>query len=139
MVFIVTWAWLALALRRDQYHARAKEQHAKLVAAGRLYVTTDYVLGELITQLYRSLSASEAAEFVAAVFAAIEAGTYRLEQISADRFASAWRLRQQYADKPSISFTEFTLFVVMRELGIVEAFTGDAHFEQVNLGLRRLP
>jgi predicted nucleic acid-binding protein len=139
MVFVDTWAWLALALRRDQHHAAAKRQHAQLVAAGRLYVTTDYVLAELITQLYRVLSADEAARFITAVLAAIDAGKYRLERISPERFASAWQLRQQYTDKPPISFTDFTSFVVMRELEISEAFTGDAHFEQVNLGFRLLP
>ncbi len=139
MVFVDTWAWLALALRRDQYHEVAKRQHAELVAAGRTYVTTDHVLAELVSQLYRSLPAVEADAFVSAIFTGTDAGAYRLEHVSPTRFAAAWRLRQRYADKPTISFVDFTSFVVMQELGIQDVFTGDAHFEQANLGFRLLP
>ena len=138
LVFVDTWAWLALALRRDQHHAAAKQLHHSLVAAGRKYVTTDYVLAELATQLYRSASAPQAEAFFAAVLLAVDAGTYRLERVSADRFAEAWRLRRVYADKPDISFVDLTSFVVMSELGITDAFNGDAHFTQVNLGFQLL-
>ena len=41
MIFVDTWAWLALALRRDQHHESAKRFHAEIVRSGRQYVTTD--------------------------------------------------------------------------------------------------
>lgn len=140
-VFVDTWAWiaLALALRCDQYHEIAKRQHAVFVAAGREYLTTDYVLSELITQLYRVLPSEQAEAYMAAVLAAIEAGQYRLERVTTERFSAAWQLRRRYADKPTISFVDLTSFVVMQELGIQEAFTGDTHFERVNLGFRLFP
>lgn len=53
MVFVDTWAWIVLAVPRDQHHAVAKRQHAEFTAAGHEYVTTDCVLGEVITQLFR--------------------------------------------------------------------------------------
>lgn len=58
MVFVDTWAWIALALKRDQHHDAAKTQHAEFVGAGRRYVTTDLVLVEVVTQLYRSSAPS---------------------------------------------------------------------------------
>ena len=139
MVFIDTWAWLALALRRDQHHDAAKKQHAEFVKAGRIYVTTDYVLSELITQLYRFLPASESQTFVAALLAAIDAAQIRLQRVTPEQFEAAWQLRQRYDDKPTISFVDFTSFVVMRDLAIVDVFTGDKHFSQVNLGFSLLP
>lgn len=138
-VFVDTWAWLALALRRDQHHEKAKWQHAEFVAVGCTYVTTDYVLTELITQLYRVLLPDQAEAYLTAVLSAIESGQYRLERISTERFDAAWQLRRRYADKPTISFVDFTSFVVMRELALQDAFTGDVHFEQVNMGFRLLP
>jgi len=93
MVFVDTWAWIALAVSGGQHHAAAKRQQAEFVAAGRLYVTTDYVLGELITQLYRITDATRAESFIGVVLAAIESGAYRLEHITPQRFWYAWDLR----------------------------------------------
>ena len=139
MVFVDTWAWIALALRHDQHHPAAKTQHAEFVKSGRLYVTTDYVIGELITHLYRTVDANKAEAYVKAIFSGIESGGYRMERVSSERFASAWQLRQRYADKPAISFVDFTSFVTMRELGIQDVFTGDGHFAEANFGFRLFP
>jgi len=43
------------------------------------------------------------------------------------------------SNKPDISFTDLTSFVLMQELVINKAFTGDAHFEEINLGFEILP
>jgi uncharacterized protein len=48
-------------------------------------------------------------------------------------------MRQKYHDKPDISFVDFTSMVVTQDLGITDVFTGDAHFQQVNLGFRLYP
>ena len=62
-----------------------------------------------------------------------------LKRIDEDRFKSSWLLRKIYRDKSNISFTDLTSFVVMKELGITMAFTGDLHFEQVGLGFEIVP
>ena len=59
--------------------------------------------------------------------------------VTPERFAAAYRLRTKFADKPGISFTDLTSFAVMRELGLKQAVTGDAHFQQVNLGFACVP
>jgi predicted nucleic acid-binding protein len=139
MIFVDTWAWIALALKRDQHHAQAKAQHQHLQRAGRTYVTTDFVLGELIAHLYTTLTADQAESFVNKVLASSDAGTYQLIHVSANQFRRAWDLRKKYRDKPDISFVDFTSFVVMQDLGITDVFTGDAHFQQVGLGFRLFP
>jgi predicted nucleic acid-binding protein len=62
-----------------------------------------------------------------------------IEYVTQERFSRAWRLRLRSHDKPSISFTDLTSFVVMRELGLQHTLTADPHFEQVGMGLIRLP
>jgi predicted nucleic acid-binding protein len=139
MILVDTWAWLALAVKRDQFHAVAKAEHQRLRRANRKYVITDYILSELISRLYRAGPATAAQGFVQAVLAKANAGEYLQVHISSDQFRRAWQMRQRYHDKPDISFVDFTSMVVMQDLGITDVFTGDAHFQQVNLGFRLRP
>jgi predicted nucleic acid-binding protein len=59
--------------------------------------------------------------------------------VTQERFSRAWRLRLRYRDKPRISPSDLTSFVVMRELGVRHALTSDAHFEQLGLDFSKLP
>jgi predicted nucleic acid-binding protein len=63
----------------------------------------------------------------------------RVEPVTPERFARAYRMRLRYRDKPRISFTDLTSFVVMSELGIRDVLTADAHFAAVQLGFRTTP
>ena len=139
MIFVDTWAWIALADRRDPYHAQATAQHSELQTNRRRYVTTDYVLGEAITYLYDALPASQAQAFIDAILTAGKTGTCRLVHVSADQFHRAWIMRKKYRDKPAISFVDFTSMVVMQDERITDIFSGDAHFEQVGMGFRLVP
>jgi predicted nucleic acid-binding protein len=139
MIFVDTWAWIALCDKSDQHHSQAVTQHRKLQKARRKYVTSDFVLSELITYLYDALPAVKAQAFVESIFVAAEAGRYLLLHISPSQFRQAWKMRQKYHDKPDISFVDFTSMVVMQDEGITEIFTGDAHFRQVGLGFQLLP
>ena len=139
MIFVDTWAWVALALKLDQYHQRAKRAHKQLIRAKRRYVTTDYVLSEVIAHLYTTLPAVKAQSYVNSILATADQGTYQLAHVSPSQFRQAWQMRQKYNDKPDISFVDFTSMVVMQDFGITDVFTGDAHFQQVNLGFRLHP
>ena len=105
----------------------------------RRYITTDFVLSELIAHLYTTLTPAQAQGFVNTLLAVVDAGTYDLVHVSPDQFRRAWQMRQKYSDKPDISFVDLTSMVVMEDLGISDVFTGDAHFQQVNLGFRLHP
>src|SRR5262245_13356488 len=139
MIFIDTWAWIALADRSDQHHIAAKAQHKKLQRHHRRYVTTDFVLGETITYLFDALSFSQARAFIQSLLNAVEAGTMRLDYLSPEQFRRAWNMRQKFDDKPDISFVDFTSMIVMQDLGLTDIFTDDNHFRQVNLGFHLYP
>lgn len=138
LVFVDTWAWLALALRKDQFHNAAKRRHVALIAAGKRYVTSDYILSELATQLFRSLPAVQAEQFFTAILKGCDSGAYQLELVSPPRFAKAWEFRRRYHDKPQISFVDLTTMAIMNEMGVADVFTGDAYFSHVNLGFNIL-
>lgn len=138
-LFVDTWAWVGLAVKRDQYHAAVKAQHRLLRKARRRYVTTDYVLSELITYLYNVGPVATAESFINSLLAAVDAGIHQLIYLSPQQFRRAWQMRQKYRNRPDISFVDFTSMVVMQDLGISEIFTGDAHFLQVGLGFQLVP
>jgi predicted nucleic acid-binding protein len=62
-----------------------------------------------------------------------------IERIDPQRFDNAWKLRLRYKDKPKVSFTDLTSFVVMRENHIRRVVTADAHFGQIGLGFQIIP
>jgi predicted nucleic acid-binding protein len=97
------------------------------------------VLDEVITALFKNVAFKGAIEFIESLFAAIKHNQIKLERITEMRFKIAWSLRKKYQDKIDISFTDLTSFVLMQELAINDVFTGDAHFQQVNLGFEIIP
>jgi len=110
LIFVDTWAWLALANRKDAYHKAAKESYAKTKAARYGLVTSDYVLDELITALFMNVGYSNAVQFAETLFSMIREGKLRLARITKTRFDATWLLRKKYQDKPDISFTDLTSF-----------------------------
>jgi len=138
-IFVDAWAWLALSNRKDMHHELAKKWYGEMKAAGYRMVTSDYVVDEVITALFKNVVFSSAIEFMESLFAAIKGNQIKLERITESRFRTAWSLRKKYQDKSDISFTDLTSFVLMQELEINRVFTGDTHFHQVNLGFEIIP
>ena len=138
-VFVDTWAWLVLANDRDPAFASVSRMRAQAAGQPGAWVTTDYVLDETMTRLFSATPFGDARRFMEGIYESSRAGLVDIEHVTPERFHRAWRWRLRYRDKPRISFTDLTSFVVMRELGLRRVLTGDAHFEQVGLGFARLP
>ncbi len=102
-------------------------------------MTSDYILDEVITSLFKSVNFNDASRFIETLLLAIKMEQLELQWVDEPRFNSAWSLRGRYEDKPDISFTDLTTFVIMKELGISKTFTGDQHFERANLGFEIWP
>ena len=136
MIFIDTWAWVALAIPEDQHHTQAAAIYRRLIQSREPMVTSDYVLGETITFLFGRIDAPLAMRFIDAVLKRISRGGLMLESVTQDCFQRAWGLRKRYQDKPDISFTDFTSMAIMEALQVVKVFSGDRHFSQVNMGFQ---
>src|SRR5207245_910616 len=108
MIFVDSWAWIALADKSDPYHRQAKSQHKLLVRARQKYVTSNEVMGEVITYLYDAVPVVQAQSFINSVLANVDSGSYQLVHVSPQQFRRAWQVRQKYHDKPDISFVDFT-------------------------------
>lgn len=100
--------------------------------------TTDYVLNETITRIFKREYFIKGKKFIENLLKMVETGYLELVRIDEVKFRKAWALRLRYQDKPVISFTDLTSFVVMQELKIRNVLTNDEDFEKVNLGFRKV-
>lgn len=137
-LFVDTWAWLVLANDRDPAFGDVSGIRADAAGRPGAWVTTDYVLDETMTRLFSATRFEAARRFAEGIFESSRMGLLDIEHVTPERFNLAWRLRLRFRDKPRISFTDLTSFVVMREIGLRQVLTGDAHFEQVGMGFVRL-
>ena len=139
MLFIDTWGWLTLRDRREARHKEVKTFYQEVQKQnGRIY-TTDYVLDETYTLLFKRLPYSVARESVERLNEAALNGYLIIEWITPELFEEAKKLRMKYQDKPRISFTDLTSIVVMNKLKIVNILTEDSHFIQVDMGFNVVP
>ena len=138
-IFIDTWGWLTLRDRREARHAEDDRFYRDVRRRRDTVYTSDYVLDETVTLLFRRLNFTSATESLDHIRQAIREGYLHLEFIIPERFEKAIDMRIRFQDKPRISFTDLTSMVVMSEYGIEEILTDDDHFMHVGMGFRRVP
>lgn len=136
-VFVDSWGWMALGHRRDPRHTVVKRFYQELRDQRVAIYTSDYVLDEVITLLFRREPFSEAVKFAEGLFAAATLGHLIVERITSDRFVAAWELRKRFQDKLDISFTDLTSMVIMQERGLSRVLTEDEHFFQVGMSFSK--
>ena len=137
-VFFYTWAWAAIVDSDDAAHQIATEFYEAYLKSGLKPVTTNYILAETLSLLRGRIHHQAVLQFVEIVFRRIASKDIVYERIDSEREKKALELLKKYHDKPEISFFDLTSFVVMRELNIQNAFTGDEHFDHVDKDIQRL-
>ena len=130
--FADTSALYAAVDARDAYHRDTAPLVRQLAQAGRMIITTDYIVAETL-----NLAVARRGRIVAGrLLQLLETSSgLRIEWIDPERFLAAKAFFRKHADH-DYSFTDCTSFVVMRELRIRDALTSDHHF--VEAGFRTL-
>ncbi len=123
-VFVDTSAWYALAATRDASHDRATRTLRAMTAARRRLVTSNHVASETYTLIRVRLGHQAAQTFLRGVG---ESAVTQRVFVPEEWERGAEALLAQYADQ-DFSYVDATSFVLMRRLGLVEAFTFDHHF-----------
>lgn len=132
MIFVDTGAFLALYLRRDQFHRQAK---ALFPALPLPFLTSNHVMDELATLLGRQASSRFAVDRVSDLYASpsVEIVTStRADEIQ----ALSWM--RKFSDKP-VSFTDCTSFAIMHRLEARMALTFDRHFRDAGFEVFSAP
>jgi len=138
-LFIDSWGWVNLFNRQEDHHLKVTQYYREARRKqGEIY-TSDYVLDETITLLFRRLPVALAIEAMDSLQQSILQRYLQLEWITLDRFDQIRTLRLKFQDKPLISFTDLSSMVIMQELNITAILTADAHFSHVGLGFQRVP
>ncbi len=137
-VFFDTWGWAAIANKNDTHHEKIASFYKTFLLKKGVPVTTDYVLAETITLLRAKTDPGGVAVFIDTIIEAVKNGVAVMERINEERWEKAWKMSKKYGDKPYISFFDFSSFVVMKELGVLQVLTADKHFEDVGLGFKKL-
>jgi predicted nucleic acid-binding protein len=129
--FVDTSAWVAHYDAGDRWHTAAREAMASLVDTRVTFVTTDYILDETITLLLYHAGRHHALAFGDAVQRSRQV---QLVRVDAGIWEEAWQMFRRYDDK-AWAFTDCTSFVVMQQMGLMQAFAFDDHFEQAGFQL----
>lgn len=132
-IFVDTSGWAAPVARDTDHQPEMDAFSRELIASGRLLVTTNYVITELVPLLtiHTRLSRPQVLDFASQV-----KRLARVIYIDEALDTAAWELLQQRPDK-TWSYVDAASFIVMGQLGITEAFTSDHHYLQA--GFTRLP
>jgi predicted nucleic acid-binding protein len=138
-LFIDTWGWLTLYDKDEARHEETTQFYQQFRSQKGIIYTTDYILDETFTLLFKRVYAEKAKESMQILINAFQKSTFNLIWIDELRFIKAQSFRIKFLDKPHISFTDLTSMVVMEEFGINWVLTEDEHFIQVNLGFQRVP
>ena len=125
-VFVDSAGLYALADHRDPAWASAGRHVAEILRAGRRLVLTDYILDEAAT-LAMARKGRQAALRLLEI-PELSQG-FDFVWVGPERFGAAKTFFRKHADH-GYSFTDCTSFVVMHELGLVDALTTDRHFRQ---------
>lgn len=127
-LFADTAGWGHLVDRSQVHHGRAASVYRHARQQGRTFVTTNYVLTELVALLTGPLRVPRPQ--IIAFIEGMKASPYiNIVHIDPTLDEQAWRL---FTDRPDMewSLVDCASFVVMRQHGLVEALTMDHHFEQ---------
>lgn len=128
-ILVDTWAWCALANKKDTYHKIASKIDEILREEGYKYITTNFILCETYTLIRNNATHKIAVEFGEGIEISKKTGLVEIVHITSEVEKEAWQIFKKYADK-TFSFTDCTTFAVMKRQKITKSFTNDSHFVQ---------
>jgi predicted nucleic acid-binding protein len=130
-VFVDSGAWIALALSRDPYHARAREQWDMLHAAGAKLHTSIPIVIETFTFLDRNANRDVALTWKEAIY---KPTTVKILPCDPRDLEQSWEYFRR-ADLHKLSAVDATSFAIMRRARIRLAYSFDHHFAAVGFKL----
>ena len=127
-IFVDTAGWGHLVDPTQGYHSLAKKIYRGRRGQGYKFVTTNYILGELVALLTSPLRIPRLS--VIAFIERLKVSPHVvIVHIDTTLDQQAWQLLAERPDK-EWSLVDCSSFVVMQQRGTMEALTTDRNFEQ---------
>lgn len=127
-LFVDTAGWGHLVDPTQEFHGKAADLYRQARRRGSRFVTTNYILTELVALLTSPVRVPRAK--LIGFISGLKSSPYvDIVHVDAMLDSQAWRLLVDRPDK-EWSLVDCASFVVMRKAGRVEALTTDHHFEQ---------
>ena len=124
MIFVDTAAFIAWFCPNDQNHEAAVRTWAALIDESAKLVTSNFIMDETITLLWRRTSNLYAADRAEHLYSS---SILHINRVDESHENSGLIYFRKFADQ-NISFTDCISFVIMEQLSITQAFTFDNHF-----------
>ena len=135
-IFMDTGAFLALEDESDEHHEEALQFRREALMKEMVEViSTSHILDETLTLTRSRLGIRASIDFSRKIR---KSRVVKMLSVSKDIEEKALDVFERYDDK-TFSFTDCVSFVVMREMGVKEAFTFDRHFVQMEFVKRPQP
>ncbi len=127
-IFADTAGWGHLVDPSQAYHDRAATLYRHARQHGHRFITTNYILTELVALLISPLRIPRL--HIIAFIEGLQASPHvDIVHVDPTLDALAWQLLTERPDK-EWSLVDCVSFVVMQQRGLRDAFTTDHHFEQ---------
>lgn len=127
-IFADTAGWGHLVDPTQAYHNRAATIYRRARQHGHTFITTNYILTEVVALLISPLRIPRS-KIIAFIVGLKTSPHVNIVHVDPTLDAQAWQLFTERLDK-EWSLVDCASFVVMQQRGLREAFTTDHHFEQ---------
>lgn len=134
-VFIDTGGWVAIAVKKDQYHEVAKDYYTELLRRHEKLFTSFYVLDETVARIRYDADHSKAVAFLDLIHQAESENKIKVLEVDRDVWNKAEQVFRQYDDRV-FSFTDCTSFVLAQSIKSDEIFGFDKHFSIFGFNVR---
>jgi hypothetical protein len=131
LIFIDTGAFLARYIQADQFHKKAIELWLKIEKKEKKLFTSNFILDELATLLFRRTNAEFAEERMLNIYAS---SRFEILRPTKEEEIAAISLMKKYSEH-EISYTDCISFCLMKKNKLNTAFSFDKHFAYANFHL----
>ena len=134
-IFIDSSAWIAYILKGEPNHQEVFDYLTGEVRLKSKLFTSDYVLDETFTRLLNTQGIKTVKNFKARLSLAEKQNQLLVFWTDETLFARSWPVFQKFAEH-KLSFTDVTIFTLVKDFKLDEVLTLDQGFKKVGLTVR---